>query len=65
MRQICTVKYQVATYSGNITVYCDEDDSTDYVIAKAKRLLKVQSRGSLPFGYQSFTITSRTSYHGL
>ena len=53
-----TVKYQIATYSGEITVNCDPDDENEVVIARAKRILRSQV-GSLPFGYESFKIIDR------
>lgn len=54
-----TVKYQIATYKGEIQVFCDADDDNDVIIAKAKRALKQRSGGSLPYGYESFEITKR------
>ena len=33
---IATVKYQVATYSGEVQVNCDENDEDEYIIAKAQ-----------------------------
>ena len=53
-----TVKYQIATYSGEITVNCEPDDENEVVIAKAKRILRSKA-GPLPFGYESFKIISR------
>lgn len=58
MRRIAKVKYQVATYSGEIDVPCGENDENDWVIAKAKRLLERKAGGSLPFGCQSFEVLS-------
>jgi hypothetical protein len=51
-----TVKYQIATYSGEIQVTCDPDDESEVIIAKARRILTRQAGGSLPFGYESFKI---------
>jgi hypothetical protein len=34
---IATVKYQVATYSGEVQVNCNENDEDEYIIAKAKK----------------------------
>jgi hypothetical protein len=48
---IATVKYQVATYSGEVQVNCDENDEDEYIIAKAKRIVTQRAGGSLPFGY--------------
>ena len=58
------MQYQIATYSGVETVYCNADDDTDYIIAKAKRALRRAAGGSLPFGYQSFKIIEREDYYG-
>jgi hypothetical protein len=49
-----TVKYQVATYSGEVTVYVDENADQDHIIAKAKQQLT--RNGPLPFGYESWRI---------
>lgn len=57
---IATVKYQVATYSGEIKVLCSPDDETDHIIAKAKRMLRQRSGGSLPYGYEKFEIIDRS-----
>jgi hypothetical protein len=40
MMQRCVVKYQYADYSGKVTVYADEDDDTEVVIAKAWKKLR-------------------------
>jgi hypothetical protein len=56
---IATVVYQVATYSGEIQVYCNDDDDDDVVIAKAKRIVR-QRTGSLPFGYESWKVVDRS-----
>ena len=55
---IATVKYQIAIYSGEVTVNCDENDEDDYIITRAKSILKNKS-GEFPFGYQSWTVISR------
>lgn len=47
------VAYQVATYSGEVTVYADDEERA---IAKAKRELR--RFGPLPFGYQNFWVKS-------
>lgn len=63
--QKCIVHYQVATYSGDLLIYCDSDDDSEHVMAMAKRELIRQGGGlPLPLGYQRFTITSREDYHG-
>ena len=53
------VKYQVATYSGEVHVNCDENDDDDVIIAKAKRIVTQRSGGSLPFGYERWWIIER------
>lgn len=57
---IATVKYQVATYSGEIKVNCNENDENEYIIAKAKRILTKRAGGSLPFGYESWKVVERS-----
>ena len=57
---IATVKYQVATYSGEVQVNCDENDEDEYIIAKAKRIVTQRSGGSLPFCYQSWKVVERS-----
>jgi hypothetical protein len=54
---IAVIKYQVATYSGEIEVYSGEDDEDEILIARAKRVLS--RSGPLPFGYQSFKVISK------
>jgi hypothetical protein len=55
-----TVRYQVAAYAGTIEVHnVDENDETDYVIARAKRDLTRKSGGSLPVGVQCFKEVER------
>ena len=54
------VKYQIATYSGEITVTCEPDDENEVIIAKAKRILTRQAGGSLPFGYESWKVVERS-----
>jgi len=50
------VKYQIATYSGEIRVPCEDNDESEHIIAKAKKILRQRSGGSLPYGYESFKI---------
>ena len=57
--QTATVKYQIATYSGEVQVTCHEDDDNEVVIAKARERVRRLAGGSLPFGYQSFKIVKR------
>lgn len=58
-KQLATVKYQVAAYSGEITVSCDSNDDNDYIEARAKAQLTRKSGGSLPYGYESFRVIER------
>jgi hypothetical protein len=53
-----TVEYQVATYSGEIVVFCDENDDNECIEARARRQL-VSRAGPLPFGYESFRVMRR------
>lgn len=50
-----TVAYQIATYSGSISVWCDPDDENETIIARAKSVLNKRF-GPLPFGYESYKI---------
>ncbi len=61
MAQTATVKYQIATYSGEVEVHgIDENDDNDHIIARAKAQLRRQSGGcSLPMAYESWKITDR------
>ena len=62
-RQRCIVAWQIASYSGEETVYCDSDDENEVIIAKCKRLIKIKN-GELPFGSQSFRVKEREDYFG-
>jgi len=53
------VKYQISTYSGEIKVNCNENDDNEFIIAKAKRIIKQRAGGSIPFGYQSWKIIDK------
>lgn len=61
MRQICVVKYQIATYRGEETVFCDSNDEDENIIAVAKRQLRKRV-GSLPLGYEFYRVVSRDPY---
>jgi hypothetical protein len=50
-----TVKYNIATYSGHITVNCDENDEDEFVIGKAKQQRRNRV-GTLPLGYESWKV---------
>jgi hypothetical protein len=57
--QTATVKYQIATYAGEIHVSgIDEDDDNDRIIAKVEQQLR-REIGALPLGYQSFKVIDR------
>lgn len=56
--QKATVKYQIATYSGEIAIFCDENDDNDVIEAKAKRQL-IREAGQLPLGVQEFCVVNR------
>lgn len=58
MLQMATVKYQIATYSGEVRVSCQEDDDNETIIARAKSQLR-RKVGELPFGYQSYDVVGR------
>lgn len=55
---LATIKYQIATYSGNVVVNCNENDSDETIIAKAKSILRHRV-GFFPFGYQSWKVISK------
>ena len=57
---IATVKYQIATYSGEVQVNCNENDEDECIIAKAKRIVTQRSGGSLPYGYESWKVVERS-----
>jgi len=59
-KMIATVKYQVATYSGEVQVNCSENDENEVIIAKAKRIVTQRAGGSLPFGYESWKVVERS-----
>lgn len=58
--QVATVKYQVATYVGEIQINCNENDEDEYIIAKARRIVIQKAGGSLPFGYESWKVVERS-----
>ena len=57
---IATVRYQVATYSGEVRVNCNENDEDEYIIAKAKRIVKQKSWRLAAFGYESWKVVERS-----
>ena len=57
---IATVRYQVATYSGEVQVNCNENDEDEHIIAKAKKIVTQKAGGSLPFGYESWKVIERS-----
>ena len=54
IQMIATVKYQVATYSGEVQVNCNENDEDEVIIVKQR------AGGSLPFGYESWKVVGRS-----
>lgn len=56
---VITVGYSIGTYQGTVDVFADGDAEDDHVFAMARRKLREQSGGSLPFGAQSFTIIDK------
>lgn len=56
---VATVAYQIATYSGTVEVYFDDENTeNDDIIARAKRQLR-QRAGAFPLGMQSFRVVDR------
>ena len=54
------VRYQIATYSGEVQVNCNENDEDECIIAIAKRIVTQRAGGSLPFGYESWRVVLRS-----
>ena len=50
------VKYQVATYKGSVYVNCDRNDDNDTIIAITRKKAIRIAGGSLPFGYERWTV---------
>ncbi len=60
---IAIVRYQIATYSGNVdVVFEDEDIDDEQLIGMAKMNLR-RIAGTFPFGAQSFKVISRCGSH--
>lgn len=54
-----TVKYQLGTYAGTISVNADENDDSETVIARAKKALE-RKAGTLPYPcYESWRVVER------
>jgi hypothetical protein len=53
------VQYRVATYRGTVSVNCEPNDEDEHIIAKAKKIVTKQARGSLPFGSESWKVIER------
>lgn len=60
--QKCIVRYQIATYIGEEVVCCDADDDDEVVKAKARSQVRQKAGGSLPYGYENFSIIYRSDY---
>lgn len=57
---VSTVKWQVATYSGEEKVYgVDPNDDPETVTARARGQVMRRSGGSFPLGYESWREASR------
>jgi hypothetical protein len=57
--QIATVRYSIATYSGEVKVYnVDPNDENEHIIGRARGQLARQA-GPLPFGAESWKVVSR------
>ena len=57
---ISTVKYQVATYSGEEKVYnVDPNDESETVTARARGQVMRRSGGTFPFGAESWREVAR------
>ena len=56
---VITVGYAIGTYHGTVDVFADGDAEDDHVFSLARKRLREQSGGSLPFGAQSFTIVDK------
>lgn len=59
MRQKCIVKLQYGTYNGEEVVFCDENDESETIIARAWGQAKADF---LSMCYTSATIISREPY---
>lgn len=53
------VKYQIATYSGEVEVSCDPDDDNEGIIRKAKAIERGRFGGSFSFGCESWKVVDR------
>ena len=57
------VRLNIATYAGEeyvVEVPCKKDDVDEVIIAHAWKKLKEEEGGSIPYGYRSAEILSRT-----
>ena len=52
---LAKVKYQIGTYSGEININSNEDDY-DYIIARAKRVLR--NKTSMSMYYEHYEVVS-------
>lgn len=57
-REVCVVRYVVASYSGTVEVLARPDEDDDTVCARARGQLRRRS-GSLPWGAHRFRVLSR------
>lgn len=56
---LATVRYQIATYEGDIHVNVSDDDDDDTIIAKAKRVAERRGIGFLGPCYERWRVTKR------
>jgi hypothetical protein len=57
------VKYAISvSHKGEEIVYGNPNDSQATIIEKCKSQLRKKFSGSLPFGYQNFTVTSEDKH---
>ena len=58
---IAKVKYQIGTYSGEVDVNCNQADEDEFIIAKAKRVLRQRAGGAflVPMGVELWVVLER------
>lgn len=56
--QTVTIEYQIATYSCEVELMCNENDDYNTIIARAKKLLS-RKTGQLSLGYERFEVIER------
>lgn len=57
---IATIKYQIATYSGTVDVYCDPaTDDNEVLFARAKK--ELSKNAPLPIGCERYEVVCLSS----